>query len=202
MPHVQLLQNLLRPAWVPTLAPLALQILCGHVIPPIYIQAARDSSYSDYTVKKDGNTSWKHALHPGPLNISGTRSKDIRSPPTSLVSLTDFPLMHSSSLPAPIALTESSAAVPPRTPCLTARCGLGGCVMSPIARRVRLPDRKWLFRDWWFYSTTERPSSRPCRCSCISAQARPLCADTLYLMCEVGSRASFTTERSFEVEEV
>jgi hypothetical protein len=36
--HVELSQDVFRPGWILLLAPFALQILCGHVIPPVYVQ--------------------------------------------------------------------------------------------------------------------------------------------------------------------
>ncbi|KAK7882759.1 hypothetical protein WMY93_028933 [Mugilogobius chulae] len=53
----------------------------------------------------------------------GARSKDSRSPPPSLGSLTDFPLMRSSTPPAPTAPTGGSAGVLPHTSCVIARRG-------------------------------------------------------------------------------
>lgn len=38
MSHVELSQDVFRPGWILLLAPFALQILCGHVIPPVYVQ--------------------------------------------------------------------------------------------------------------------------------------------------------------------
>ncbi|KAK7888844.1 hypothetical protein WMY93_024404 [Mugilogobius chulae] len=65
----------------------------------------------------------------------GARSKDSRSPPPSLGSLTDFPLMRSSTPPAPT--TGGSAGVLPHTSCVIARRGSGGCAAS--SQRTQSP---------------------------------------------------------------
>ncbi|KAK7882760.1 hypothetical protein WMY93_028934 [Mugilogobius chulae] len=67
----------------------------------------------------------------------GARSKDSRSPPPSLGSLTDFPLMRSSTPPAPTAPTGGSAGVLPHTSCVIARRGSGGCAAS--SQRTQSP---------------------------------------------------------------
>ncbi|KAK7885918.1 hypothetical protein WMY93_025539 [Mugilogobius chulae] len=67
---------------------------------------------------------------------AGARSKDSRSPPPSLGSLTDFPLMRSSTPPAPTP-TGGSAGVLPHTSCVIARRGSGGCAAS--SQRTQSP---------------------------------------------------------------
>lgn len=54
MPHIQLSQDVFRPGRILLFAPLALQVLCGEVIPPIYVQdlahSAVEASSSQFVV--------------------------------------------------------------------------------------------------------------------------------------------------------